>query len=242
MQEGERRLSRGWPELLATGMVGGIDISVGLFALFVVHHETGNALLGALAFSIGFISLTLASSELFTENFLVPIAAVAARRSTPQSLVRLWSGTLATNLIGGWIMMAVTVAALPRLAPTILEIARFYADLGLGLRSFALAIIGGVVITLMTWMERSTTSVPGKIVAATGAAFLLAAGPLNHAVVVSLAMFAALQVGAPFGYLDWLGVLAWASLGNMVGGIGLVTILRLVQVGRGRIEGAKGSR
>ena len=44
-------------------------------------------------------------------------------------------------------------------------------------------------------------------------------------------MFAALHAGAPFGYLDWLGTLGWACLGNMIGGIGLVTVLRLVQVG-----------
>jgi hypothetical protein len=96
--------------------------------------------------------------------------------------------------------------------------------------------LAGVVMTLMTWMERSTESVPAKIVAALGAGFLLGAGPLNHAIVGSLEMFAALQVGAPFGYLDWLGVLGWAALGNLVGGLGLVTLLRLVQVGPELIE------
>jgi hypothetical protein len=39
-----------------------------------------------------------------------------------------------------------------------------------------------------------------------------------------------LQGGAPFGYGDWLGVLALAVLGNLVGGLGLVTLLRLLQV------------
>jgi formate/nitrite transporter FocA (FNT family) len=69
------------------------------------------------------------------------------------------------------------------------------------------------------------------LLAAIAAAFLLAAGSLNHAIVVSIEMFAALHAGAPFGYLDWLGILGWACLGNLVGGIGLVTVLRLIQVG-----------
>ena len=47
---------------------------------------------------------------------------------------------------------------------------------------------------------------------------------------LSLNMFAALHSGAPFGYLDWLRLMFWAALGNMVGGIGLVSMLRLVQV------------
>jgi len=29
---------------------------------------------------------------------------------------------------------------------------------------------------------------------------------------------------------------SWASLGNMVGGIGLVTVLRLIQVGRRKLQ------
>ena len=42
--------------------------------------------------------------------------------------------------------------------------------------------------------------------------------------------------GADFGYADWLGFLSWTALLNLVGGVGLVTTLRLVQVGRSEIE------
>ncbi|CAN5721656.1 formate/nitrite transporter family protein [soil metagenome] len=232
-------MDRTWPGLLATGALGGVDISIGVFALLLVHAETGNVLLSALAFTLGFIAVTLASSELFTENFLVPIAAVVAGRSRRGALLRLWVGTAVTNLIGGWIMTAIVIGGLPGLGKTAVEVARFFPELGIGWRSFALALLGGTVITLMTWMERGTKSVPAKLVAAAGAAFLLAAAPLNHAIVVSLEMFAAFHAGAPFSYLQWLGVLGWASLGNIVGGVGLVTVLRLVQVGRGKVEEEK---
>jgi formate/nitrite transporter FocA (FNT family) len=234
--EGHRRLTRTWPGLLATGVVGGFDVSIGVLGLLIVHEASGNVLLAALAFSIGFVALTLAGSELFTENFLVPIAAVAARWSPPRTLARLWIGTGVMNLVGGWVMTGIIVGALPSLKHTAVEVGAVYPGYGIGWRSFALALLGGVVITLMTWMERSTTSVPGKLVAVISAAFLLASGSLNHAIVVSLEMFAALHAGAPFGYLDWLRVAGWATLGNMVGGIGLVTVLRLVQVGRRKLQ------
>jgi formate/nitrite transporter FocA (FNT family) len=236
VHEGHRRLRRTWPGLLATGAVGGVDVSMGLLALLIVDHATGNILLAALAFSIGFIALTLAGSELFTENFLVPIAAVAARRSSVLALARLWIGTLVTNLLSGWVMTGIIIAALPDLRPTAVKIASTYPHLGVGKQSFCLALLGGVVITLMTWMERSTTSVPAKIVAAVCAAFLLASASLNHAVFVSLEMFAALHAGAPFGYAVWFRLMLWASLGNMLGGVGLVTVLRLVQVGRKKLQ------
>lgn len=234
--EGEHRLTRTWPGLLATGAVGGIDVSAGLLGLLLVEGATGQPLLAALAFGIGFIALTLAGSELFTENFLVPIGAVAAGRANLRALLRLWAGTAVTNLLAGWVMAWIIIEAFPKLKPTAIKLAQDYPKLGIGLRSFSLAILGGVVITLMTWMERSTTSVPGKIVAAMSAAFLLAAGSLDHAIVVSLEMFAALHAGAPFGYLDWARVALWAALGNMLGGVGLVTVLRLVQVGREKIH------
>ena len=80
VDEGEQRLGRSWPGLLATGLMGGLDIGAGVLALLLVEHLTGSPLLGGLAFSIGFIALTLARSELFTEDFLVPVAAVAAQR------------------------------------------------------------------------------------------------------------------------------------------------------------------
>src|SRR5579862_2005319 len=62
VDEGRRRMSRGWAPLIATGLVGGIDVGTGVLALLLVEHTTGNKLLGGLAFSIGFIALALARS------------------------------------------------------------------------------------------------------------------------------------------------------------------------------------
>ncbi len=107
-----------------------------------------------------------------------------------------------------------------------------YPELGIGTTSLASAVIGSAAITLMTWMELDTESVPDKLVAALAIAFVLAGGRLNHAIVVSLEMFAALHSGAPFGSADGLGMALWAALGNMTGGLALVTVLRLVQIGR----------
>ncbi len=233
--EGESRLKRSWPRLAATGMVGGLDVGFGAFALLIVKQATGNELLAALAFGVGFIALTLANSELFTEDFLVPIAALAAKRATVPDLIRLWGVTMLLNFAGGWLIMGLAMSGFPKLRPTAVEVGRHYVDIGIGWRSFSGALLGGAIITLMTWMERSTPSVPAKLIAAVSVAFVLAAAPLNHVIVVSLELFAALQAGAPFGYLDWVEIAAWYTLGNVIGGIGLVTGLRLVQVGQGTI-------
>jgi formate/nitrite transporter FocA (FNT family) len=123
--EGEMRLTRTWPGLLATGMVGGIDVSMGVSALLVVLSATQNALLAALAFGIGFMDVTLAKSELFTENFRLPIAAVPAGRAPRRALARLWTGTAVTNLFGGWIMTGILMMGLPDLGKSAVEVGRF---------------------------------------------------------------------------------------------------------------------
>lgn len=236
VEEGAHRLHRTWPALLATGTVGGIDVSVGVLAYLLVKHHSGNDVLAALAFSIGFIALTLASSELFTENFLLPVAALAAKKARARDLARLWLGTAFTNLLGGVIMMVLIVNAFPDIGPTAAEVGDTYVSRGIGLHGFTSAVLAGIVITLMTWMHSGTREVGGRLVASVAAAFLLAYGHLSHVVVASLEVFAGIFSGAPFGFGEWFGMfLLWAT-GNAVGGIGLVTVLRLVQVGPRRLS------
>lgn len=117
LDEGEQRLGRSWPGLLATGFLGGLDVGIGVLALLLVEVLTHNILLAGLAFSIGLIVLTLARSELFTENFLVPVAAVVAKRGSLLSLVRLWVVTTVMNLAGGWLVTAIVIAGFPRCGP-----------------------------------------------------------------------------------------------------------------------------
>lgn len=242
VDEGEQRLGRSWPGLLATGLMGGLDIGAGVLALLLVEHLTGSPLLGGLAFSIGFIALTLARSELFTENFLVPVAAVAAQRGSLAGLLRLWSSTLATNLASGWIISFLVVSAFPDLQETAVEAATHYFELGTNWRAFALAMVGGMLITLMTHLQHATDSDGVRLVPAVAMGFVLGAGQVDHAIVASLVCFAGLQAGAPFSYLDWLDVLWLAVAGNIVGGLGLVTLLRLLQVPHKVIEERAGPR
>ena len=70
----------------------------------------------------------------------------------------------------------------------------------------------------------------GKIAAAVAGAFLLAGLQMFHSILDSLLIFGALATGsAPFGYLDWLAWFGYTVVGNVVGGLGLVTLLRLLR-------------
>ena len=230
VSEGRTRLARPWLTLTVTGLVGGIDIGTGVLAYFIVDQQTHSTILAGIAFSIAFVALLLAGSELFTENFLVPVAAVVSGRSSITGLARLWLVTLAANLVGAWITAWVIVNARPDLKPVAIETGTHYARLGVNLRSLLLAVLAGLVITLMTRMQHATESLGVQLVPAILFGGLLAAGQLFHSILDSLYMFAALHSGAEFGYLNWFGALGWSVLGNVIGGVGLVTFLRLVRV------------
>jgi formate/nitrite transporter FocA (FNT family) len=125
-----------------------------------------------------------------------------------------------------WLVMV----GFPDLHAQTVTSASHYVQAGLSPETFALAVLGGMAITLMTRMQHGTDSMPGKIAAAVAAAFLLAGLQMFHSILDSLLIFGALHTGdAPFGYLDWLGWFWWTVAGNVVGGLVLVTLLRLIR-------------
>ena len=236
VQRGAQRLHRAWYDLLATAVVAGLEIGFGVLALLTVEHETGSRLLASLAFSIGFVALFLGHSELFTEGFLVPVTAVAAGAATWRQLARLWAGTLVGNLAGGWVFAWLLVTGLPDLKEAAVKAGSVYGTSHLSVRTFALAVLAGAAITLMTRMQNGTENDVAKVLACVAGAFVIVGGGLFHSILDSILVFAALHAGATgFGYGDWLVWFAWTAVGNVVGGLGLVTLLRLVR-SQGRLQ------
>jgi formate/nitrite transporter FocA (FNT family) len=231
VSEGRDRLTRPLLSLLTTGFLGGVDVGVGVLIYLVVKTETGDALLASLAFTVGFVALLMARSELFTENFLVPVTAVVAREGRIRELLRLWLVTLVANLAAGFAMAGMIVVALPDVRAAAISTGQHYADLGISWRSFFLAVLAGAVITLLTRMQHSTDDLGVKIIPAVLMSFVLVGAQLFHSVLDSIVMFAGLLSGnAPYGYGDWLSALAWSAFGNLVGGLVLVTSVRLLRV------------
>jgi formate/nitrite transporter FocA (FNT family) len=230
IDQGEQRLGRDWLAMVATATMAGLEVGIGILVLLVVEHRTGSTMLGGLAFSIGFLALLLGHSELFTEGFLIPVTTWAAGHARLLQLVRFWLITLAANLLGGWFIMWLAEVGFPEIRSTSIRAASHFLDAGIGVRSLVLAALAGAVMTLLTRMQHGTESEPARVIAAVGAAFVLAGLPLFHSILDSLIIFAALHTGhTRFGYLDWLGFLGWTALWNCLGGIGLVTVLRLVR-------------
>src|ERR671933_2083805 len=108
-EEGRRRLARPVLELVATALLGGFDVAFGVVAFALAAGAVAGSvqpgvahLVGSVAFGIGFVFVVVGKSELFTENFLVPIAGLErGSRGSWLKLGELWAGTLLINIIGG---------------------------------------------------------------------------------------------------------------------------------------------
>jgi formate/nitrite transporter FocA (FNT family) len=239
-EEGERRIKRRIPGQASTGLLGGFDVMLGLAVVFsltgalmtVTGEELAHAI-GALPFGLAFVFLTIGRSELFTENFLVPVGAFLAGRGTARELLSMWAITLTFNLVG-----IATLAALLSIDGVLpagaLDAAGVlgdtFIDRGSG-EAFASAIIAGIAITLFTWVTLAATSESTRVVAAMLIGYVLLLPVLNHAVVsfgeVMLAVFGG-TTDADLGEVAaGVGI---AVAGNTIGGIGFVTLTRLVQV------------
>ena len=239
-EEGERRLGSSFPAMAATGFLAGVTITFGIIALGIAHGLVVEAagediakLAGALAFGIGLVFAIVGRTDLFTENFLDPVAAALEDRpgATWLAVARMWGVILVFNLVGGIAFgLLVTIdGALPSPAPDALVTV---ADEFLArdpFPSFVNAIAAGALLTLMTYLVQATESAGGKMVIAYFIGVLLAIGPFNHVVVTLLHLVMGWAFGADVTIGDLLGSLVISTAGNVVGGVLLITISQTVR-------------
>lgn len=229
VMEGADRLNRTWRALVITGLFGGIDVGLGIMAMLAVKDATGSDLLAGMAFGIGLFALRLAHSELFTEDFLIPINAVVAKHGTWLQLCRLWAVTLVANLAGGWLFMWVVAAAFPRFEQLLVETSLGYLEGGLTLETAALAVLAGSTITLSTRMSQGTTNdVVTAIISLISGLLVVGLGML-HGALNSIVIFGAMHQGAAIPFTDWFVWFLWVIPLNMAGGLVIITLPRLVR-------------
>ncbi|MBA8824186.1 formate/nitrite transporter FocA (FNT family) [Saccharopolyspora lacisalsi] len=229
VEQGRPRLYRTWPQLLATALVAGMEVALGVLALLTVQQATGSSLLAGIAFSVGLIALLLGYAELFTEGFLVPIVVVVAREARYRHLMRFWAGTLLGNLVGGWVLTWLVMLGFPELGSTAAHLGAEFVHAGVSLQSLCLAILAGSAITLMTRMHNGTDNDVAKVIASVVTGFLIVGTGMHHSVLDSLLVFAGIHAGAEYGYGAWAVWFGWSLLGNFIGGIGITTALRIVR-------------
>ena len=240
-REGHRRLFMPPLEQISTGFIAGVTIVFGITALGVTHAlaepELGLGpakILGALAFGIGLVFLVVGRSELFTENFFDPVAAAIDEGSGAAwlRLLRLWFFTLVLNLVGGAVLVAVLTVegALPSGAPEALtKVAEEIVGKSAS-ATLARAVLAGALLTLLSYLLHAVDSVRGRMTVAFMAGFLVALGPFDHVVVNALHLMFGIWLGNAVTYTELAGNIGLTTIGNLVGGLLLMTLTHTAQV------------
>jgi formate-nitrite transporter family protein len=237
-EEGKRRLERPVVEEISTALAAGFDIAVGVITLGLVgstlHHFfgiNGAHFFASIGFGIGFVFLIVGRGELFTENFLVPIAGLENDGPTPKNLAKLWITSPIFNVLAGLVIALIVSAhgVLPKGTATPIVDAAYKIHANHPLALFMSAIFAGALITAMTWFVEGMERMGTRIVVAWIVGTILALGGLNHVIVVTIELIFAIRFGAHIPWDFVLGNFGLAAAGNMLGGIGLVTLNRLTQ-------------
>ncbi|MFW6320637.1 MAG: formate/nitrite transporter family protein [Halohasta sp.] len=240
VEEGHRRLDQSTLELAATSFIAGFTIVFGIAALgaveALVKPQFGDVatVAGALVFGTAVVFLVVGRAELFNENFFDPVAAAVDADDSwlPWPLARLWTLTFVFNFVGGGLFaLAFAVdGVLPHGSGEALRVVAVEIVHRSPLAIFSSAIVGGALVTLLSFLLSGANSVGSRIALAYIVGVLLALGPFDHVVVTGLHVFLGVLSGAEIG-AGWLAVvLAIGTAGNFVGGIGLVTLSHAAQV------------
>ena len=237
---GRERLDRSNADIFITGAIGGLEVSLGgLAAMTVVGsaleawpgiHLYGALALGGLVFPIGFLFVIIGRSELYTENFLIPVVSVFKGERSIVSLLQLWGFSWLGNVLACAVMAA--IFSIPdAIGHPILTGYGAYADYKLSMTSLGLfwsAVLAGATMTMLTWLMLAIKDTVGKILAIWAAGYVLFATNLSHAIVGAALLFVGFHI-SHHTFWQALGWLALATFGNLIGGVGLVTLFRLAQ-------------
>jgi formate/nitrite transporter FocA (FNT family) len=172
---------------------------------------------------------------LFTENTLFPVALVLDERGHVLNTLRLWGVVFVANVAGavffGWLLMK-TGALPPNFADALAGLGTEAAHGHDFTTIFAKAVVGGWLIALVAWMVTASHWTIGQIAIIWMLTFIVGAGRFSHCIASSAEIVAAIMSG----HLHFSNYFAWllpTTLGNIVGGVFIVSVLNYAQVRMG---------
>lgn len=238
-ENARRELSRPSRALAVSGIAGGL--TMGLTPLAVATARAwlpagaSSDLIAFLLYPIGFIAVIIGRAQLFTENTLYPVVLVLSERKHFLNMLRLWAIVLAANVVGAFFFafLAVRTSAVePAVQQQLVQLGMSMVSVS-GSGVFWSGVIGGWLIALVAWVVSASQWTIGQVVMIWLLTFLVGIGQFAHCIASSGEIIAAVVYGSVpvAAYLRWLLL---AVLGNIVGGVTIVSLLNWGQVHAGK--------
>ena len=235
-REGEEELKRSASALAWSGLAAGLSMGFSLAGEGLLRSMLPDApwrrLISKFGYSAGFVLVILGRQQLFTENTLTPMLPLLHRRdrATFLAVARLWIVVLMTNLAG-----ALTVAwAMGTTEIFDLQARSAFAEIGAeSLRlSFGLVLLRGIfagwLIAFLVWMLPFADQSRFFVIVAVS--WLIGIGGFTHVIAGSIEVFTLAWTGAAPWTHAIFGYTLPSLLGNIIGGVSLVTAINHAQV------------
>ena len=231
-----KRSNRG---LFISALSAGLEIGFSIFLMGVLftlfHGQVSNEILHVLisiAYPVGFIFVIIGRSELFTEHTTLAILPVLNKTTSAKSLFILWGIILSGNLIGGYIFGALLVYFAP--ASGIISIEAFahlaHKVIDIPLQMILIsAIMAGWLMGLLSWLVASSQETISRLFIIVLITVTIGIGGLHHSIVGSIEVFSGLLIDPTIGIMDYLSFEAVSILGNVLGGVFFVGIMKYGQ-------------
>jgi formate-nitrite transporter family protein len=188
-------------------------------------------LLSRMFYPLGFIVVIIGRSQLFTENTLYPVALVLKEKRQFWNTMRLWAVVLPTNIFGAFAfsMLATHTSAIEPSFVSSMAALGAKAIAHPASTVFWSGVIAGWMIALAAWLVSASHSITGSVMVIWMLTYVVGLGDFAHCVASSCEILTTvLMHQAPWlAFFQWFGP---AVLGNIFGGICLVTILEYGQV------------
>jgi formate/nitrite transporter FocA (FNT family) len=225
--------------LLVSALAAGLEIGFSVFLMGILFTmfdgqvtDEVSHLLVSLAYPLGFVFVIIGRSELFTEHTTLAILPVLNKTASIKRLFILWGIILAGNLIGGYIIGAILVYFAPAMGiispEAFTHLARKLIDVPSGL-VFISAIIAGWLMGLLSWLLASSKETISRVFMIVLVTATIGLGGLHHSIVGSIEMFVGLLIDQNISLMDYLNVEGISILGNAIGGVFFVGILKYGQ-------------
>lgn len=234
--QGLGELRRPAPGLLLSGLSAGLDIGFSVLfmaAILTLLDPAASPLLQSFllgnAYTLGFIFVILGRSELFTEHTALAVFPVLQGKASLTQLGRLWILVYVSNLVGAAIFAGFAVALGPRLG--IIDAAAFQAIAHELVRHDAVTIVlsalaAGWLIGLLSWLVSAARETVSQVVVVWLITFVVGFLGLHHCIVGSVEVLGDVFAGAGTTWADFARFLLWTTLGNIVGGVALVAVVK----------------
>lgn len=226
--------------LLLSSFSAGLEVGFSLLlmaAAYSMFAETSSdnfmQVLIAVCYPLGFIFVIIGRSELFTEHTTLAIFPVLNGDETIKNLFILWGIVYIGNIIGGCIFSYFAVflgQEMMIIKPdTFYELAHKLID-HKGHVILVSGIFAGWLMGLLAWLIASVNETISRILMVILVTTVIGFLGLHHSIVGNIELFAGYISSNKITFGMYISTLLWASLGNLLGGVIFVALLKFSHV------------